>query len=452
MSRLSRRAFLLPAFLLLTGCGPDPAGVATCRKAIGAFEPAPERIEILGAEADPVYPDGVVIDYRTPDGTEHWIACGFAARRIENAPIALTRVSTDREGTLGELPLFFLKRWMAMDSPERLRTAPAMAEASPREVLHPLHLGALYSLQQIVNGAVLGCIYALLAVGYSLVYGILGRINFAFGELLMIGAYHSVIATVLFLTLAGAGVGVGAGTAGWVLPLVLLVASALTAAQGWTLERLVFRPLRATPTQIPLIAAIGISIALQELVRLLQGGRDRWLAPVLTDRFVLAGRGTFEVTISLGQVLVVALTLGISLGLFRLLRHSRFGRANRACSDDMRMAALLGVDTDRTVGATFALGGACAAAAGFIVALHYGGVNPYMGTLLGFKALAAAIVGGIGSVPGAFLGGVLIAALETAWAAWFPLAGKDVAVFAALIVMLVVRPTGLLGVERTRGD
>jgi branched-chain amino acid transport system permease protein len=448
MSRQFRLAFLLPALLLLTGCGPEPAAIATCRKAIGAFEPAPDRIGILGAEADPVYPDGVIIDYRTPDGAEHWIACGFAARRIENAPIELTRVSTDREGTLGELPLFFLKRWMAMDSPERLRTVPATAEAGPRDALHPLHLGALYSLQQLVNGSVLGCIYALLAVGYSLVYGILGRINFAFGELLMIGAYHSVIATVLFLMLAGAG----AGLVGWLLPLVLLVASAVTAAHGWTLERLVFRPLRATPTQIPLIAAIGISIALQELVRLLQGGRDRWLAPVLTDRFVLAGRGAFEVTISLGQVLIVALTLVISLGLFRLLRHSRFGRANRACSDDMRMAALLGVDTDRTVGATFALGGACAAAAGFIVALHYGGVNPYMGTLLGFKALAAAIVGGIGSVPGAFLGGVLIAALETAWAAWFPLAGKDVAVFAALIAMLIVRPTGLLGIERSRGD
>jgi branched-chain amino acid transport system permease protein len=206
------------------------------------------------------------------------------------------------------------------------------------------------------------------------------------------------------------------------------------------------------PTHIPLIAAIGASVFLKELVRLLQGSRDRWLAPVLTDRFVLAGAGIFPVTISLAQALIVAVTLLASGGLWWLLSRTDFGRSHRACSDDMRMAALLGVDTDRTVGATFALGAACAGTAGFIMALHYGGVNAYMGALLGFKALTAAIVGGIGSVPGAFLGGLLIAALETGWAAWLPLEGKDVAVFAALIMVLVIRPTGLLGIERTRGD
>ncbi|UEM06631.1 branched-chain amino acid ABC transporter permease [Skermanella rosea] len=312
------------------------------------------------------------------------------------------------------------------------------------DAVEPGRLAWLYALQQTVNGAVLGCIYALLAVGFSLVYGIIGRINFAFGELMMLGAYQSVIAAVVFMGLGGAGWGA--------LPLVLLAALALTAGQGWSIERLVFRPLRRTPTQIPLIAAIGTSIALQEAVRLLQGGRDRWLAPVLTGRITLAGTDGFPVTVSVGQVLVVMLTVACSGSLWWLLRRTRFGRDNRACSDDMAMAELLGVDTDRTVGATFALGAACAGAAGFVVALQYGGVNAYMGTLLGFKALAAAIVGGIGSVPGAFLGGLLIAALETGWAAWFPMAYKDVAVFAVLIAVLVMRPTGLLGVERTRGD
>ncbi|WP_247881254.1 branched-chain amino acid ABC transporter permease [Skermanella sp. TT6] len=433
---------LLVLILLLSGCGPDPGEVGACGRAIGAFEPDMGRVSVGPPESDPSDPDGVIVGYRTADGQARWIACRFSPRRVENAPLELIRVATSHVGEVTGLRLFFLKRWLALEkSAPADRTPSADSSAVPME---PGRLAWLYALQQTVNGAVLGCIYALLAVGFSLVYGIIGRINFAFGELMMLGAYQSVIAAVVFMGLGGAGWGA--------LPLVLLAAVALTAGQGWSIERLVFRPLRRTPTQIPLIAAIGTSIALQEGVRLLQGGRDRWLAPVLTGRITLAGGDGFPVTVSVGQALVMMVTVACSGGLWWLLRRTGFGRDNRACSDDMAMAELLGVDTDRTVGATFALGSACAAAAGFIVALQYGGVNAYMGTLLGFKALAAAIVGGIGSVPGAFLGGLLIAALETGWAAWFPMAYKDVAVFAALIAVLVMRPTGLLGVERTRGD
>jgi len=446
--------FRLLVVLLLTlplaGCGVDPAEIAACQRIIGAFEPDPARIEILNAAKDPADPNGIVMRYRTPDGAERWVSCLFSNRRIENAPLELIRVVTSREGVLPELRLFFLKRWLTLDTGGMLAAGqrePAGSEdiggAGKRGVGTP-YAGGLYALQQVLNGTVLGCIYALLAVGFSLVYGIIGRINFAFGELLTLGAYQTIIAAVPLMVMTGAGA--------WALPVVLVIAAAATAGQGWAVERLVFRPLRMSPTHIPLIAAIGTSVFLQELVRLLQGSRDRWLAPVLTDRFVLAGAGTFPVTVSLAQTLIVALTLVASGGLWWLLSRTDFGRSHRACSDDMRMAALLGVDTDRTVGATFALGAACAGMAGFIVALHYGGVNAYMGAQLGFKALTAAIVGGIGSVPGAFLGGLLIAALETGWAAWLPLEGKDVAVFAALITVLVIRPTGLLGIERTRGD
>jgi branched-chain amino acid transport system permease protein len=446
--------FRLLVVLLLTlplaGCSADPAEIAACHRIIGAFEPDPARIEILNAAKDPADPNGVVMRYRTPDGAERWVSCLFSSRRIENAPLELVRVVTSWEGMLPELRLFFLKRWLALE------TAGVLAAGQPeppgsedigradKRVVDTPYAGGLYALQQVLNGIVLGCIYALLAVGFSLVYGIIGRINFAFGELLTLGAYQTIIAAVPLMVMTGVGA--------WALPVVLVIAAAATAGQGWAVERLVFRPLRMSPTHIPLIAAIGTSVFLQELVRLLQGSRDRWLAPVLTDRFVLAGAGTFPVTVSLAQTLIVALTLVASGGLWWLLSRTDFGRSHRACSDDMRMAALLGVDTDRTVGATFALGAACAGMAGFIVALHYGGVNAYMGAQLGFKALTAAIVGGIGSVPGAFLGGLLIAALETGWAAWLPLEGKDVAVFAALITVLVIRPTGLLGIERTRGD
>jgi branched-chain amino acid transport system permease protein len=437
-----RLLVLLLMSLILAGCGADPAEVATCRRVIAAFEPDAAKVEVLRETADPAGSDGVVLDYRTPDGVERWVNCRFSARRVERAPLELVRVATSREGLLPEMSLFWLKRWLALE------VGPARPVSGPGRVANRVadspYSGALYVLQQALNGTVLGCIYALLAVGFSLVYGIIGRINFAFGELLMLGAYQTVIAAIPLAVMSGAGA--------LALPIVLLIAAGMTAGQGWAVERLVFRPLRGTQTHVPLIAAIGASVFLQELVRLLQGARDRWLAPVLTDRFTLAGEGVFPVTVSLAQVLIMALTLAVSGGLWWLLSRTDFGRSHRACSDDMRMAALLGVDTDRTVGATFALGAACAGTAGFIVALHYGGVNAYMGAQLGFKALTAAIVGGIGSVPGAFLGGLLIAALETGWATWLPLEGKDVAVFTALIVVLVIRPTGLLGVERTRGD
>jgi branched-chain amino acid transport system permease protein len=426
----------------LAGCGADPAEIATCRRVISAFEPDLARIEVLREASRAGGSDGVVLDYRTPDGVDRWVNCRFSERRVENAPLELVRVATSREGLLPELRLFWLKRWLALEAgPARPVSG---REVVADRVADSAYASVLYVLQQALNGTVLGCIYALLAVGFSLVYGIIGRINFAFGELLMLGAYQTVIAAIPLVVMSGAGA--------WALPVVLLIAAGMTAGQGWAVERLVFRPLRGTPTHIPLIAAIGASVFLQELVRLLQGARDRWLAPALTDRFTLAGEGVFPVTVSLAQVLIVALTLAMSGGLWWLLSRTDFGRSHRACSDDMRMAALLGVDTDRTVGATFALGAACAGTAGFIVALHYGGVNAYMGALLGFKALTAAIVGGIGSVPGAFLGGLLIAALETGWATWLPLEGKDVAVFTALIMVLVIRPTGLLGIERTRGD
>jgi branched-chain amino acid transport system permease protein len=439
-----RLLVLLLMSAILAGCGADPAEVATCRRVIAAFEPDAAGIEVLREASDPAGSDGVILDYRTPDGVERWVNCRFSARRVERAPLELVRVATSREGLLPEMRLFWLKRWLALEAGHARPVPDFGREAAADRVVDSAYARVLYMLQQVLNGTVLGCIYALLAVGFSLVYGIIGRINFAFGELLTLGAYQTIIAAVPLMVMTGAGA--------WALPVVLVIAAAATAGQGWAVERLVFRPLRMSPTHIPLIAAIGTSVFLQELVRLLQGSRDRWLAPVLIDRFVLAGAGIFPVTVSLAQILIVALTLVASGGLWWLLSRTDFGRSHRACSDDMRMAALLGVDTDRTVGATFALGAACAGMAGFIVALHYGGVNAYMGAQLGFKALTAAIVGGIGSVPGAFLGGLLIAALETGWAAWLPLEGKDVAVFAALITVLVIRPTGLLGIERTRGD
>jgi branched-chain amino acid transport system permease protein len=442
-----RLSVLLLFVLGLAGCGPDPAELAQCRRILAAFEDAPDTVEILERAADPDRSHGVVLHYRTADAPEdrHWLACRFEARRLEGSPPEPVWVATDREGELSAMQLFFLRRWLTLERPlPMLRPVEPAEGAKEPPVAEPVRDFAFYLVQQGVNAAVLACVYGLLAVGYSLVYGILGRINFAFGELFMVGAWHTVLGSTLFALMGAYGVAV--------LPLVLLGTVVATAVQGWAMERLVFRPLRATPTQVPLIAAIGLSIFLQELVRLLQGARDRWLPPVFGEPFRLAEGGAFTVHVSAGQIVILVFTAAAAGGLLALLRRSRFGRAHRACADDMRMAALLGVDVDRTIGRTFALGAACAGAAGLIVATYYGGVNFFMGYLIGFKALAAAVVGGVGSVPGAFLGGVLIAVLETGWAALFSLGYKDIAVFGALILFLILRPTGILGVDRTRGD
>ena len=176
----------------------------------------------------------MVLDYRTPDGVERWVNCRFSERRVENAPLELVRVATSREGLLPEMRLFWLKRWLALE------TRVAGPDRRPRPRCGPGGRFALcrvlYVLQQVLNGTVLGCIYALLAVGFSLVYGIIGRINFAFGELLMLGAYQTVIAAIPLVVMSGAGA--------WALPSVLLIAAGMTAGQGWAVERLVFRPLR----------------------------------------------------------------------------------------------------------------------------------------------------------------------------------------------------------------
>ncbi len=197
---------------------------------------------------------------------------------------------------------------------------------------------------------------------------------------------------------------------------------------------------------------IGWAIFLQEYLRLIQGTRERWLQPIYTEPHLLGAAQGFAVSVATSQILVLLLTAGLCAALWLGMARSRFGRHHRACSDDGAMAALCGVDVDRTVALSFALGAAYAAAGGFLVILYYGGVNFYMGLLLGFKALVAAIVGGIGSVPGAMLGGVLVAVLETFWSGYLTIAYKDVAVFGLLAAMLVFRPCGLLGKPSSRGD
>jgi branched-chain amino acid transport system permease protein len=295
-----------------------------------------------------------------------------------------------------------------------------------------------YFLQQLINGLTLGSIYGLIAIGYTMVYGIVGMINFAHGEIYMIGAFIALIAFALLAQL-----GVHSVVAGVLI--VLVVSMIFTSAYGWAVERIAYRPLRRSFRLAPLISAIGMSIFLQNLVQVLQGARVKTLPPLIEGGFTIMKEGGFTVTLSTLQIAIFAMTLILMAAFALLIERTSLGRAQRACEQDRLMAELVGIDTDRAISLTFVIGAALAAVAGVMVTLYYGVVDFFIGFLAGLKAFTAAVLGGIGSIPGAMLGGFIIGLTESLWAAYLPAEYKDVAAFALLILILIFRPTGLLG-------
>nr|WP_211113501.1 branched-chain amino acid ABC transporter permease [Azospirillum endophyticum] len=423
---------------MLTGCGVDADQDMLCRKLIPAFEPGP--VADLSSRGYSEEKRVVRVDYRS-GGQSHWIACRFAGTGMGEERLTLVAVATDRSGWLSGIRFAMLQQWLRIRPPRDAVGSMAVVDRAAATRWTPV----LFLVQQIINAATVACVYGLLALGYTLVYAILGQINLAMGELTMLGA--------MLTAMAAAGLGM-AGWATWppaVLGVLVLVVGFI-AVQGWTMDRLVFRRLRGVRSHTPLIVAVGLSIAYQEGVRLLHGARDWWPAPVLTGRFDLLSDGAFTVTALTAQLAILALTGGLYAALWGIMQRTAFGRAHRACTDDIAAAELVGVDVNRTVAATFAIGGGLAAAAGAVIALYYGGVNFFTGYLIGFKALAAAVVGGIGSVPGAMLGGALLGLVETFWSAYFALAYKDIVAFGLLTLFLIYRPQGLMGQARGRGD
>jgi len=296
-----------------------------------------------------------------------------------------------------------------------------------------------YFTQQLINGVVLGSIFGLIAIGYTMVYGIIGMVNFAHGDVFMIGGFVTIIT---FLVLGAVGIT-------WIplaLLLMLVVAMAFTALHGWAVERVAYRPLRTSNRLAPLISAIGMSIFLQNYVQLLQGARNKALGkPLIPGAIQLMEQDGFTVQITYMQIVIVVLTVVLMAGFTFLITGTALGRNQRACEQDMRMARLLGVDVDKTISLTFIMGAALAAVAGMVWLLYYGIIDFYVGFLAGIKAFSAAVLGGIGSLPGAMLGGLLIGLIEVFWSAYFSVEYKDVAAFAILVLALVFRPTGLLG-------
>jgi len=293
-------------------------------------------------------------------------------------------------------------------------------------------------LQQLFNGLSLGAIYALIAIGYTMVYGIIGMINFAHGEIYMIGAYVGLV------TLTAIGT-----QSGLPLPLVvaamLVVAVAVTGVYGYTVERVAYRPVRGSPRLVALISAIGMSIFLQNWVALGQGARDMAVPNLISGAVQLHLGTDFDVTVPYSRLMIILVTVALMVALTFYIRYSRLGRASRACSQDMQMAGLLGIDTNKVVSFTFVLGAMLAAVGGVLIAITIGKLNPFIGFIAGIKAFTAAVLGGIGSIPGAMLGGVLLGLAETFAAAYLSSQYKDIVAFLLLVLILLFRPTGLLG-------
>lgn len=296
-----------------------------------------------------------------------------------------------------------------------------------------------YFLQQLINGITLGSVYALIAIGYTMVYGIIGMINFAHGEIYMIGAFVAVITVVV----CGA---LGLSSVPLALVLALLFSVMVAATYGFVVNQLAYKPLRHSTRIAPLISAIGVSVLLQNYVRIAQGARVKPLPPMFDGGWTLMQSAEgFKVSITYLQMGIMLITTLLMWGLTYVIQNTRLGRAQRACEQDMRMAALLGIPVERVIAITFVMGAGLAAVAGTCVAFYYGVVDFYIGFLAGMKAFTAAVLGGIGSLPGAMLGGLLIGLIEAFWSGYVSADYKDVAVFLTLILVLLVRPQGLLG-------
>ncbi|MCM2290998.1 branched-chain amino acid ABC transporter permease [Allorhizobium sp. BGMRC 0089] len=292
----------------------------------------------------------------------------------------------------------------------------------------------IYFIQQLINGLTLGSIYGLIAIGYTMVYGIIGMINFAHGDVFMLGIFAALIVYLLLISLFA---GIPAAIA---LFIMMVVAMLMTGLWNWVIERIAYRPLRGSFRLAPLITAIGMSITLENFIQVAQGPRTKSIPDLVKSLY------TFDnITISLKQIIIAVVTMVLLAVFWYIVNKTPLGRAQRATEQDRKMAALLGIDVDRTISITFVMGAALAAVAGTLYLMYYGSTTFMDGFIPGVKAFTAAVLGGIGSLPGAVIGGVLIGLIESLWSAYFTLAYKDVATFSLLAFVLIFKPTGLLG-------
>jgi branched-chain amino acid transport system permease protein len=434
-------AGLLALLLLLAGCAADldPEQARICALLPGAVEPEGAAIEIL-RQAPGAGDLQVRVAYRAAraDGSRRSgeIGCGFAGEGLAGGRLDLVAVESDGR-RLGDIQLHILKRWYLGAEGVAAEAARDLPQAPPL-VAVPLPHEIAYALQLLVNAAPLAGLDALLALAYALVYGLVGRILFGLGEVAVVGGFGTVLGLGLAVTL-----GLTAPAAA--LPIGLAAAVLVSTLGGVALAGMLGRLLALRRGLGLVVASIGLAVAIPEALRLAQGSGDLWTQTFFRAPVTLVAAPGFPVTATAMQAVVVLLSLAALTAMGIGLRRSGAGRAWRAVAEDAGTAELLGVDRGRVMLKTFAVSGALAGLAGFLLVVHYGGIGFSAGLLLGLKALLAAVVGGVGSLAGAALAGALVGVLETLWSGYFPLAYKDVAVLGALTFLLVLRPGGLLG-------
>ena len=446
-----RKAGLLISLLvLLGGCTQlvDSDAARLCRSLLPVLDGNADRVAIVRtivSGGSGVAERAVAIDYRTSTGTQallvRRVTCLFDAPPAGAVPQAgagaianLSGVVTEA-GALGPLRLHLLKQnWIARGTAATSDPAPFATLGRVPEVPRRLAIVA----QNGLSALPVISIYALLAVAYALVYGLVGRINLAFGELTILAGYGAFIG---FAALAD-GHGIAIAVAG---ALALGLFTGL--ANGAALGRWLVAPLAGRPGQHILIATVGLSLFWSELLRLSHGSSNRWIGPLFNRPLALLRNGDFVVTIT-PMALILPLVAGLAgVALLVLMQGTRFGRRWRAFSDDPMAAQLLGTDPQRLIFTTMLMASGAAALAGVLTTLYYGGVGFAGGQLVGLKALIAAVIGGIGSVPGALLGGIVLGLAEMIWSALFTIESRDPAIFTLLVVLLAFKPEGLLGVR-----
>lgn len=437
--RAWRFAACLLGLSLLTACSfsVDADQARVCRSTLPALNPD-AVITVLRVQEGPL-PRSLRIAYqvRRQDRPllERFAICQFAAEGLSPNKAELTGLVTE-EGPISGASLYLLKHYY-LDTPEGLAADPgSTSDAGVMEI----PAGVAYWLQQLLVSLPRTAIYALLSVSFALVFGLSGRVNLAFGELAAVGSAATIAGASIMLAsgISSPLLGLGAGLAG------ALFAGAMHSAVGghFTIARI-----KSASPQPSLIATVGLSLFLMEYLRLVQSPVTVWLPPIWSEAWPLARSGDFLVSLTPISAVTTSIGLAAAIGLLWLMKETGFGRAWRACADDARAAALLGVNGPRLLNQTLALAGSMAGLSGLLIVAQYGGLGFAGGFQYGLKALIGAIIGGIGSVPGAMLGGFIVGLLETVWSAYLPIEGRDMALYAGLVVFLIFRPGGLLGFQ-----